>query len=128
MLHRGSRRSWIDPLALPPPQAETDIYVADTVGELGLIYRLAPVVFIGAVGGEPFRLLSDSTPVRWRALARDGAGLPDELHQPLRGVGPVGKPGVQMEVSPAIRCGGSAVRVSGGPIGHAFCESHPRSR
>jgi len=30
-----------------PPQAATDIYVADTVGELGLIYRLAPVVFIG---------------------------------------------------------------------------------
>ncbi len=27
--------------------AATDIYVADTVGELGLIYRLAPVVFIG---------------------------------------------------------------------------------
>lgn len=25
----------------------TDIYVADTMGELGLIYRLAPVVFIG---------------------------------------------------------------------------------
>jgi 3-deoxy-D-manno-octulosonic-acid transferase len=29
------------------PGAATDIYVADTVGELGLIYRLAPVVFIG---------------------------------------------------------------------------------
>ena len=27
--------------------AATDIYVADTMGELGLIYRLAPVVFIG---------------------------------------------------------------------------------
>ncbi|HXX26009.1 MAG TPA: 3-deoxy-D-manno-octulosonic acid transferase [Pseudolabrys sp.] len=27
--------------------AATEIYVADTVGELGLIYRLAPVVFIG---------------------------------------------------------------------------------
>jgi 3-deoxy-D-manno-octulosonic-acid transferase len=25
----------------------TDIYVADTIGELGLVYRLAPVVFIG---------------------------------------------------------------------------------
>jgi 3-deoxy-D-manno-octulosonic-acid transferase len=25
----------------------TDIYVADTVGELGLLYRLAPIVFIG---------------------------------------------------------------------------------
>jgi 3-deoxy-D-manno-octulosonic-acid transferase len=29
------------------PEAATDIYIADTVGELGLIYRLAPVVFIG---------------------------------------------------------------------------------
>jgi len=29
------------------PQAETDIYVADTLGELGLIYRLAPIVFMG---------------------------------------------------------------------------------
>ena len=29
------------------PSQETDIYVADTMGELGLIYRLAPVVFIG---------------------------------------------------------------------------------
>ena len=29
------------------PDANIDIYVADTVGELGLIYRLAPVVFVG---------------------------------------------------------------------------------
>jgi 3-deoxy-D-manno-octulosonic-acid transferase len=29
------------------PDASTDIYVADTVGELGLLYRLAPIVFIG---------------------------------------------------------------------------------
>ena len=29
------------------PDAATDIYVADTVGELGLIYRLAPIVFVG---------------------------------------------------------------------------------
>jgi 3-deoxy-D-manno-octulosonic-acid transferase len=29
------------------PDAATDIYIADTVGELGLFYRLAPVVFIG---------------------------------------------------------------------------------
>ena len=29
------------------PDAATDIYIADTLGELGLIYRLAPVVFIG---------------------------------------------------------------------------------
>jgi len=29
------------------PDASTEIYVADTMGELGLIYRLAPVVFVG---------------------------------------------------------------------------------
>jgi 3-deoxy-D-manno-octulosonic-acid transferase len=29
------------------PRAGTDIYVCDTVGELGLIYRLAPIVFMG---------------------------------------------------------------------------------
>jgi 3-deoxy-D-manno-octulosonic-acid transferase len=29
------------------PTAETDIYVADTMGELGLFYRLSPVVFMG---------------------------------------------------------------------------------
>lgn len=29
------------------PGPDTGIYVADTVGELGLIYRLAPIVFVG---------------------------------------------------------------------------------
>jgi 3-deoxy-D-manno-octulosonic-acid transferase len=29
------------------PDPDTDIYVADTLGELGLIYRLAPIVFVG---------------------------------------------------------------------------------
>lgn len=29
------------------PTADTDIYVADTLGELGLFYRLAPIVFMG---------------------------------------------------------------------------------
>jgi 3-deoxy-D-manno-octulosonic-acid transferase len=29
------------------PERDTDIYVADTLGELGLIYRLAPIVFVG---------------------------------------------------------------------------------
>jgi 3-deoxy-D-manno-octulosonic-acid transferase len=29
------------------PAPETAIYVADTLGELGLIYRLAPIVFVG---------------------------------------------------------------------------------
>jgi 3-deoxy-D-manno-octulosonic-acid transferase len=29
------------------PKATTEVYVADTMGELGLLYRLAPAVFIG---------------------------------------------------------------------------------
>jgi 3-deoxy-D-manno-octulosonic-acid transferase len=29
------------------PQAGTDVYIADTVGELGMIYRVAPIVFMG---------------------------------------------------------------------------------
>jgi 3-deoxy-D-manno-octulosonic-acid transferase len=29
------------------PTATTDIYVADTMGELGLFYRLSPIVFVG---------------------------------------------------------------------------------
>jgi 3-deoxy-D-manno-octulosonic-acid transferase len=29
------------------PDRETDIYVADTIGELGLFYRLSPLVFMG---------------------------------------------------------------------------------
>ncbi|MGB3274019.1 MAG: 3-deoxy-D-manno-octulosonic acid transferase, partial [Xanthobacteraceae bacterium] len=38
------------------PSATTDIYVADTMGEMGLFYRLAPIVFMGgslvAHGGQ----------------------------------------------------------------------------
>src|SRR6185437_16240910 len=29
------------------PDRDTEIYIADTLGELGLIYRIAPIVFIG---------------------------------------------------------------------------------
>jgi 3-deoxy-D-manno-octulosonic-acid transferase len=29
------------------PTADVDVYIADTLGELGLIYRLAPIVFMG---------------------------------------------------------------------------------
>jgi 3-deoxy-D-manno-octulosonic-acid transferase len=39
---RVARRS-----AGEPVTAETDIYVADTTGELGLFYRLAPLAFVG---------------------------------------------------------------------------------
>ena len=47
-----------------PITAETQVYLADTLGEMGLIYRLAPIVFVGGslipFGGqnmlEPMRL------------------------------------------------------------------------
>ena len=46
-----SRRTAADPL-----KSTTAIYLADTLGELGLFYRMAPVVFVGgslvAVGGH----------------------------------------------------------------------------
>lgn len=29
------------------PASDTDVYIADTLGELGLLYRIAPLVFIG---------------------------------------------------------------------------------
>ena len=29
------------------PDAATDVYLADTIGEMGLVYRLAPVAFVG---------------------------------------------------------------------------------
>jgi 3-deoxy-D-manno-octulosonic-acid transferase len=53
--HRRLRKNFPDLLTLIAPRhpdrgagvAQLAIYVADTVGELGLIYRLAPVVFIG---------------------------------------------------------------------------------
>jgi 3-deoxy-D-manno-octulosonic-acid transferase len=46
------------------PKRDIDIYIADTLGELGLVYRIAPIVFMGgslaAHGGqnpiEPIRL------------------------------------------------------------------------
>jgi 3-deoxy-D-manno-octulosonic-acid transferase len=38
----GARRS-----AGHLPERGTDVYVADTVGEMGLLYRLSPVVFVG---------------------------------------------------------------------------------
>ena len=38
------------------PRAETDIFLGDTIGELGLFYRLAPIAFVGrsllAEGGQ----------------------------------------------------------------------------
>ena len=36
-----------------PRRHETDVYIADTIGELGLFYRLCPIAFIGkSLGAE----------------------------------------------------------------------------
>ena len=60
------------------PDADTDIYVADTIGELGLFYSLAPVAFVGGSlvphGGqnpvEPIKLgAAVITGPHWRNFA-----------------------------------------------------------
>ena len=55
--HRGSvRPAGGVAVARRTAAGTTDIYVADTMGELGLFYRLAPIVFMGgslvAHGGQ----------------------------------------------------------------------------
>ena len=89
------------------PQAGTQIYLADTMGELGLFYRLCPLVFMGkslAVGGgqnpfEPARIgaailfgpamenFPDMAPSMVEAGAAlqvaDGAGLTQSLGELL---------------------------------------------
>jgi 3-deoxy-D-manno-octulosonic-acid transferase len=69
-----------------PIRADTAVYVADTIGELGLFYRLAPVAFVGgslvARGGqnpiEPARLgaavLAGPNVANFAALYGDLAG------------------------------------------------------
>jgi len=44
------------------PDRGTDIYVADTMGELGLVYRIAPIVFMGRIAGAPRRAEPDRGP------------------------------------------------------------------
>src|SRR5258706_2551757 len=51
------------------PTATTDIYVADTMGEMGLFYRLAPIVFMGGSliehgGGQSIAAGSTHAPPR----------------------------------------------------------------
>ena len=76
------------------PDAGTEIYVADTLGELGLIYRIAPVVFMGGSlvehGGqnpiEPIKLGAAIVhgPHVWNFAdiysALDGAGGAEQVH------------------------------------------------
>src|SRR2546430_14024818 len=53
------------------PNRGTDVYVADTIGELGLLYRLAPIVFIGGSPGRHGRPKPLEAPKR-RAPAAPG--------------------------------------------------------
>ena len=62
-----------------PPNAETDIYVADTLGELGLFLRLADVVVMGGsfgsfLGREPWGGHNPLEPAR---LAKPAVAGPD---------------------------------------------------
>ncbi|MCJ2053474.1 3-deoxy-D-manno-octulosonic acid transferase [Methylobacterium sp. J-070] len=84
---RSARRS-----AGGRPHPSVEVYIADTIGELGLFYRLAPLVFVGGSlvprGGqnpiEPVRLdtavlhgpHTDNFGAIYRALDRAGGALP----------------------------------------------------
>ncbi|WP_341990249.1 3-deoxy-D-manno-octulosonic acid transferase [Azorhizobium sp. AG788] len=46
-LAQGAGLTAVQRSRAPLPPADTDIYVADTIGELGLFYRLAGVAFLG---------------------------------------------------------------------------------
>lgn len=86
MGHKVALRSHSDPIT-----PKTDIYIADTLGELGLFYRAADIVFIGATlvpkGGhnplEPARLncailygpYTDNNITIYRELATSGAAI-----------------------------------------------------
>ena len=43
------------------PDRGTEIYVADTIGELGLLYRLAPIVFVGLTAALVVKELPSTT-------------------------------------------------------------------
>ena len=53
-------------LARGAADSDTDIYVADTIGELGLFYRLAPIVFMGGSLVDAWRAESDRGDQAWR--------------------------------------------------------------
>lgn len=59
------------------PQAEDDLYIADTLGELGLFYRLAPVACIG------------------RSFSEDGGGGHNPIEAAQHGCGVLYGPNVQ---------------------------------
>ncbi|MXN66127.1 3-deoxy-D-manno-octulosonic acid transferase [Stappia sp. GBMRC 2046] len=60
-----------------PLSGDTDIYLADTIGEMGLFYRLAPVVFMGAslmpLGGH-----NPLEPAQCGAAILTGPSFPDQ--------------------------------------------------
>mgnify|MGYP001825882006 FL=1 len=50
------------------PDAQTQVYIADTIGEMGLWYRLAPVSFVGHSLGPPGKPLGGKNPYEAAAL------------------------------------------------------------
>ena len=65
------------------PRPRTDIYVADTIGELGLFYALAPVAFIGGSLVPSAAARTRSRPIKLGAAVLTGpalAELPRRLH------------------------------------------------
>lgn len=86
MRRRGSKRL---------PDMDTDIYVADTLGELGLFYRLAPVAMIG------------------RSLSKDGGGGHNPIEAAQLGCAVLSGPHVQnlQEIYEAMWQDGAALRI-----------------
>ncbi|MCD8520056.1 MAG: hypothetical protein LRY57_01900 [Alphaproteobacteria bacterium] len=73
---RAQRRS-LDPAGGPEP--ETDIYIADTMGELGLFYRLTPIACVG------------------RSFSTDGGGGHNPLEPAQLGCAVLHGPNVQFQ-------------------------------
>lgn len=73
---RAQRRS-VDPAGGPEP--DTDIYIADTMGELGLFYRIAPIACIG------------------RSFSKDGGGGHNPLEAAQLGCAVLHGPNVQYQ-------------------------------
>jgi 3-deoxy-D-manno-octulosonic-acid transferase len=122
------------------PNKDIDVYVADTLGELGLIYRLAPIVFMGGSlashgGQNPIEAIRlDAAVVHgpnvWNFAeiystldAAKGAKLvTDEESLLLELSGWLHNPGSRLEVADA---GGQAIRQLGGALERTLAALDP---
>lgn len=78
------------------PHAQTDIYIADTFGELGLFYRLVPLAFIG------------------RSLSDDGGGGHNPIEAAQLGCGILHGANIQnlQEIYDEMDAAGAAIRIA----------------